>query len=101
MTEILLYIAAIFMLLGSIGLLRFPDIYARTHAVALLTVGGVCLAMLTLAIKTWFSIYSVKALLVILVILLTSPTATHAIAKAAYDSGIKPKLIIRDDLKER
>jgi len=72
--------------IGAIGLLRLPDFYTRTHAQTVIIIGGVCLPLLILAIQQ----RSVKIFLILIVLLITSPTATHAIARAAYKSGQKP-----------
>jgi multicomponent Na+:H+ antiporter subunit G len=96
----MLCISAAIILLGAIGFHRFPDFYTRVHAATLIAVGGVCLALFSLAISAWIdarSVYSIKIIMIILIILLTNPTATHAIAKAAYDVKIKPKKLVKND----
>lgn len=67
-------------------MLRMPEFYTRTHAQAVVVIGGVCLPLLALAIRT----HSLKILLILIVVLLTSPTGTHAIARAAYKAGMRP-----------
>lgn len=98
--QVMLYISAIFALIGSIGLIRFPDFYTRTHAATIITVGSFSLAMLALMIATFWSVSTVKIFLVILLNLFTNPTATHAIADKAYRMGVKPKRIVKDEMKE-
>ncbi len=97
--QILLYISAVFALIGAIGLFRFPDFYTRTHAATVITVGGVCLALAALTISTFWNVYSLKSMIVIILIFLTAPTATHAIANAAYKKDIKPRMLIKNDLE--
>lgn len=97
--QVMLYISAIFALIGSIGLIRFPDFYTRTHAATIITVGSFSLAMLALMIATFWSVSTVKIFLVILLNLFTNPTATHAIADKAYRMGVKPKGIVKDEMK--
>jgi len=43
-----------------------------------------------LAIYSGFTLVSAKLILIMLFLLFTTPTATHAVAKAAHVSGIKP-----------
>ncbi|RLJ07354.1 MAG: sodium:proton antiporter, partial [Candidatus Aenigmatarchaeota archaeon] len=83
-----------------VGLLRFPDFYTRTHAATVVSMGGMTLALLALIVKTFWNIYSVKILLIIIINLLTSPTSAHIMARSAYDVGVKPK-VIKDELKNR
>lgn len=98
--ELMLYISALSALIGAIGMLRFPDFYTRVHGATMINIGGVCLALLAFMISTFWSVYAVKALIVILIILLTNPTGTHAIADAAYKTGRKPKALAKNDLKK-
>lgn len=76
--------------IGGVGLLRFPDFYSRLHAggmtdtlAALLIVGG-------LVLQSGFSLLTLKLLLILLFLLFTTPTATHALARAAWSGGIEP-----------
>ncbi len=78
------------MLVASIGVVRFPDFYSRTHPAGQSDTLGQFLVLLGLMVYEGFSLVSVKLLLIIAFIFLCNPTATHAIVKAAYLSGIKP-----------
>jgi multicomponent Na+:H+ antiporter subunit G len=51
---------------------------------------GQFLVMVGLMVYEGFSLVSVKLLLIVMFIFLCNPTATHAIAKAAYLAGLKP-----------
>lgn len=97
---ILLYISGILALLGGIGMLRFPDFYTRIHAATMITVGGVCLALFSLLLSSFMAdyLFSIKIFLIIVFIVLTSPTSTHIIAKRAYDMGIKPKVLVKNEM---
>lgn len=88
---ILLIAGGAFALIGGIGLVRFPDFYARLHAggitdtlTALLIVGG-------LVLQSGFSLLTIKLLLILLFLLFTTPTATHALARAAIADGLRPQ----------
>jgi multicomponent Na+:H+ antiporter subunit G len=65
-----------------------PDFYTRVHAQTVIVVGGVTLALLGLMIAN--PEYWLKIALIISFLLITSPTGSHAIARAAYKSGQKP-----------
>ena len=73
-----------FLLMGGIGLLRFPDFYTRLHAAGKCDTLGSLLVFLGLAVYQGVDLASAKILLIGLFIFLTSPTATHAMACAAH-----------------
>ncbi len=87
---LLLGLAAL--LLGSFGLLRLPDFYARTHAASMTDTAGAGLILLGLALQAGPGLVLVKLGLILLWILLTSPTAGHALARAALADRYEPKL---------
>ncbi|MBY6185120.1 monovalent cation/H(+) antiporter subunit G [Marinobacter hydrocarbonoclasticus] len=78
---------------GTLGVLRFPDIYTRLHAASVTdTMGGGCILM---GLAFWVEgewLVLGKLAWIFLFLLLTSPTSGHAIAKAALTGGVKPKL---------
>jgi len=104
---ILLGIGIFFNLLASVGLLRFPDVYTRLHAgTKCTTFGSIFIASAAIAYGLWrwydgdksmisLAIHSFFALIAILV---TNPTGAHAIARAAYRSGVTPKKAVIDEL---
>jgi multicomponent Na+:H+ antiporter subunit G len=97
-SEAMLWVAGIVVLIGSAGLLRFPDFYTRAHSATVVSVGGFTLALLGIALQNPFGIYSIKIAIVLIVNLLTNPTSTHALADSAYKLGIRPLSLVRDDL---
>jgi len=90
--DLLFAVSMVFTFVGALGLLRMPDIYNRLHASTMICVGGTMLAVSILAVKTFMIDWrvSVKMLLLIFLLLCTSPTGAHMIANAAYATGIKP-----------
>ena len=89
LTIILLIAGAVFFLAGTIGLLRFPDVYTRLHALTKAdNVGlGLLLAGLALQAESWT--IAVKLLLIWLLILLASSSVAHLVARTAQKRGIK------------
>jgi len=81
-----------FVLAGTLGVLRLPDFYTRLHAAGMTDTLGAELVLLGLIIQSGFTQMSLKLLMVAFFLFLTSPTATHAIANAAYKAGLNPKL---------
>ena len=84
LTVIFLSSGTFFLLMGAIGLLRFPDFYTRMHAAGKCDTLGSLLVLTGLAFYAGFNLTSVKILVIALFIFVTSPTATHAIARAAF-----------------
>lgn len=78
-----------FFLVSVIGLIRLPDIYMRVHATAKGDTLGLGLALLGAMVYLGFSFTSLKLLLIITFIWITSPTAAHLIGKSAYRSGVQ------------
>jgi len=78
------------LLTGSVGLIRLPDLYSRTHAVGMMDTAGVGFIILGLIIHEGFTLISVKLALVGIFLFFTSPIATHAVSQVAYRSGVKP-----------
>ena len=92
MTEVGLVIIALgvtFDLLGCLGMIRFPDVYNRLQAGTKCVTLGVCLILLGTVVLGDSAPIRIKAVLCMVFILLTSPTAAHALARAAHESGIK------------
>jgi len=87
---ILLLGGAIFLLVGAIGTLRFPDFYTRLHAVSVCDTMGAGLVLVGLMLQGGLSLVTVKLLLVFYFMIFTGPTAVHALAQAAMQSKQKP-----------
>lgn len=73
-----------FFIVGTVGILRFPDVFTRAHSTAKCDTLGTILMLLALILYNGFNIVSLKILLIIIFIWFTSPTATHLIAKGKY-----------------
>ena len=88
---------ALLCLIGSVGVLRFPDFFTRLHAASITDTGGVTLALVGMAFlaPTWLIVFKLAAIW--LFIFLTSPTGSHALANAAHTAGLQP--VIGRDLK--
>ena len=71
-----------------IGLIRFPDVYTRIHAAAVVLTVSAVLLTTGVAIYVWEALLSLKILLIGLFFLISNPMATHAIARASYRQKI-------------
>lgn len=81
-----------FSLMGGIGLLRFPDFYARCHAAGITDTLGSILILSGLMLQTGVELNLARLILILLFLLFTSPVAGHAIARAAYQHGLKAQV---------
>jgi len=86
---VIIGIGILFDLSGVIGLIRLPDVYNRLQAATKCVTMGTCMILFGFFIYTGFTPAGIKALLTLVFILISSPTAAHAIARASYKYGIK------------
>jgi multicomponent Na+:H+ antiporter subunit G len=76
-----------FFITATLGLLRFPDFFARLHATGKGDTLAVLLSLTGLAVYHGFSLTSVKIVFIAVFMFLAQPTATHAISRAAFRCG--------------
>jgi multicomponent Na+:H+ antiporter subunit G len=74
---------------GCLGLLRLPDVYNRLQASTKCVTFGTIFMLVGVLAWSGFTSLGVKALLCLAFILITSPTAAHAIARGAHRSRVK------------
>jgi multicomponent Na+:H+ antiporter subunit G len=99
--SIILVVSGIFfMFVGSMGVVRLPDFYSRTHAVSKSDTLGILLVITGLIIFEGFNINSIKLTFIVLFVALSNPVGTHALARAAYNRGVRPFLNGRDQNEE-
>ena len=87
---VLLVAGAFFLLAGSVGIVRLPDFFTRTHATGKTDTLGLILALAGLAVHDGITLNSGKLLVAAVFVGLTAPVGTHALARAAYRSGLRP-----------
>ena len=85
-----LAIGTLALVIGSLGLIRLPDVFSRIHAVGMMDTAGVGFIVLGMMIHEGFSLISVKLAAVAVFLFFTSPIATHAVAQVAHKSGFSP-----------
>ena len=86
---VLIVVGLLFDVLGTIGLVRLPDIYNRVQAATKCVTLGTCFILSGVLVHDGFSSLGIKALVCAAFVLLTSPVGAHAIARGAYISGVK------------
>ncbi|MDP1560845.1 MAG: monovalent cation/H(+) antiporter subunit G [Pirellulaceae bacterium] len=85
-----LVLGAFFFLAGTMGMLRFPDVYTRLHALTKADNLGLGLLVFGLALQaeSWLAV--AKLFLVWGLVMLASTTCCHLVAQAAWQAGISP-----------
>lgn len=78
-------------IIGGIGIHRFPDFYSRLHAAGTTDTLCAMLILVGLGLQAGISLETFKLFLIFVFLFFTSPTASHALASAAMQGGIKPK----------
>jgi len=92
---------AFFMLVGSVGLIRLPDFYTRNHATGKSDTLGIMLVIFGMILIEGLTLNSAKLLFILIFVFLTNPTGTHALANAAFLSGLKPWFKKGNDKEEK
>lgn len=89
--SIILMVGLAFNLFGCIGLVRLPDVYNRLQAATKCVTLGTCLILISVMISAWGDSTAVvfKAILCMVFVLITSPTAAHALARGAHASKVE------------
>lgn len=88
LTVVFAGIGMFFFLVGTLGLLRLPDFYARTHAATKCDTVGAGSLLLALAVFNGLDVSGLKILTLAALVLLSSPTTGHALARAAHRTGL-------------
>jgi multicomponent Na+:H+ antiporter subunit G len=79
-----------FTVVGAVGILRFPDFWSRLHAASVSDSAGVILLLAGMCVYSGWSLITVKLIVIGLVLFVTGPTSTHAVANAALVTGLRP-----------
>ncbi len=87
---ICLIIGCFFVIVASVGIIRFPDFFSRMHPAGKTDTLGQAFIFIGLIVYEGFTMVSLKLLIIIAFIFIVNPTATHALANAAFVGGVKP-----------
>ena len=79
-----------FLVVGSIGMLRLPNVFARAHALSLTDSLGAFLVLVGLALYQGFSVNLLRILIVLALIYILNPVISHATVRAALRAGMRP-----------
>ena len=88
---VLLSLGGAFVFIGGLGALRMPNLYTRIHAASLTDTMGAVLIIGGIMLQAGLTLATIKLAAILLFLLLTSPTASNALASAAILSGLQPE----------
>ncbi|MEM6453586.1 MAG: monovalent cation/H(+) antiporter subunit G [Acidobacteriota bacterium] len=79
---------ALLCVIGGIGLLRLPDLYSRSHAASLTDTLGALLIFGGLTLQAGPTLIAAKLVMLVVLLLITTPLAAHALMRAAFARGL-------------
>jgi multicomponent Na+:H+ antiporter subunit G len=82
-------IGAAFVAIGTLGILRFRDVYSRLQASGVADTFGTSLVLIGLVVRDGWQTRDATLLLILLLLVLTGPIITHSIAKSAFTRGYR------------
>ena len=85
-----------FMIVGTIGVVRMPDVYTRLHAAGMTDTMGAGLLLLGMCFQAGLTLVLVRLILIYAFLLFTSPISTPALASAALSGGLEPYTVPAD-----
>ena len=85
----LIVIGLFFLVVGSIGMLRLPHVFARAHALSLTDSLGAVFVLAGLAVYQGFTMNSLKIMIVLALVYLLNPIIAHATIRAAHRAGLR------------
>ncbi|MEC9205926.1 MAG: monovalent cation/H(+) antiporter subunit G [Pseudomonadota bacterium] len=81
LSSFLMLVGCVTLLIGTIGLFRFNDFLSRTHAASVVDTLSTLLIISALIINSGLTLYSLKLLLILIFLYITSTTAIHALSQ--------------------
>jgi multicomponent Na+:H+ antiporter subunit G len=97
----ILGVGIFFILVGALGFVRLPDVFCRLHVTGVLDTLGAPLVLLGAAVHLGATLVSLKLVLGIIFLALTSPLVGHLLARAALEAGHEPGVIDDAERLER
>lgn len=87
-SSLCLLIGCFLLISGGVGILRFPDFYTRMHAAGVTDTLATSMILIGLILYNQDFLVDVKLVIILLMALFISPTASHALANAAMHKDI-------------
>ena len=88
LSTLLLAIGAFFLIVGAVGMLRFPDFFTRVHAAGVCETLGSFATLLGLMALGGGWLVGIKLALILIFLALTNPVSSHALVRAALQDGV-------------
>jgi multicomponent Na+:H+ antiporter subunit G len=85
-------LGSFFTIVGTVGLVRFPDVFTRMHAASVTDTLGVGLLILGMGLQAGLSLVTLKLFFLLALFFFTGPVVTHALAQACLHENIRPLL---------
>ena len=87
---LVLALGSLWVVIGGIGIVRMPDFFTRLHPAGLTDTVAAGLLLVGLALQADSVIVVLKLLLIAVFLFFTTPTSSHATARAALAAGLAP-----------
>lgn len=84
---------AFFLIVAAIGFARLPDVFCRLHVTGVMDTLGAPVILLGAAISLGPQLVSLKLLIGIVFLIVSSPLVAHLLARAALEAGHEPGVI--------
>ena len=89
-------VGGFFLFVGSLGMVRLVDFWARLHAASIIDSAGIGLIIFGMMLQGGLTLITAKLVLIVLFLFITGPNASHAVANAAFMSGSRPQEMLED-----
>jgi multicomponent Na+:H+ antiporter subunit G len=96
---ILILLGSFFTVVGTLGLVRLPDVFTRMHAASVTDTLGVGLLILGMGLQAGPSLVTLKLLFLLVLFFFIGPVVTHALAQACLHENIQP--LLTEDRRDR
>jgi len=100
-SSILLIAGVFFGLSGAMGIFKFPDFFTRIHAASITDSIATILIISGLLLQTSFDLNTAKLMFILVFLMITSPTASHALAKSARHGGLLTLTEVKENQQEK
>ena len=88
---------SIFIIIGAYGAYKAPGFWSRLQSVSLIESLGAFLVLIGLGLQSGFTFINIKIVIIGIFLFITGPTSTHALANAAFSSGVRPEQKLESD----
>ncbi|MCB1527965.1 MAG: monovalent cation/H(+) antiporter subunit G [Hyphomicrobiaceae bacterium] len=89
---LLILLGSFFIVVGAIGIVRMPDVFARMHAASVVDTTGLGFLVVGLMLQSDSILVALKLFFILLLFFYVSPVVSHALAQAALSANIEPRL---------